>query len=302
MSLLKSIVIGCDDTVTLSAILSNIQEAPGFMYNVISAARISDLASIARSLEPDLVILCFRNNQSALNDFELFARRPGTPLLCLTRRGESEALRWVQGRIVFTYAVDFITQDNYLTARIHSIFLLKGSGSGPAAGGRAHDSFAAAAMDQQHDGQAKNLSRYVLELDQKVEVLMRVKESIAELYPRVDDATRMEMMSIVNSIKGVANDNKLWDDFKVYFERTNPGFLLVLASKHPELTPKDLKYCCYLKMNMSNDDIRNLLGINQESVRTHKYRLKKKMDLPRDLDLETYLRTVDHSAKSERYS
>jgi DNA-binding CsgD family transcriptional regulator len=301
MSLLKSIVIGCDDTVTLSAILNNIQEAPGFMYNVISAARISDLASIARSLEPDLVILCFRNNQSALNDFDLFARKPATPLMCLTRKGESEALRWTQGRIVFTYAVDFIAQTDYLTSRIHSIFLLKGTASG-ATSGRSRDSLAAAAMEQHHDGQAKNLSRYVLELDQKVEVLLRVKESIAELYPRVDDETRMEMMSIVNAIKGVANDNKLWDDFKVYFERTNPGFLLVLASKHPELTPKDLKYCCYLKMNMSNDDIRNLLGINQESVRTHKYRLKKKMDLPRELDLETYLRTVDHPAKAQRYS
>ena len=43
---------------------------------------------------------------------------------------------------------------------------------------------------------------------------------------------------------------------------------------------------------MSNDDIKNILGINQESVRTHKYRLKRKMSLPNELDLSTYLRSV----------
>ena len=45
-------------------------------------------------------------------------------------------------------------------------------------------------------------------------------------------------------------------------------------------------------MNMSNDDIRNLLGINQESVRTHKYRLKRKLDLPKEMDLGVYLKSV----------
>jgi DNA-binding CsgD family transcriptional regulator len=45
-------------------------------------------------------------------------------------------------------------------------------------------------------------------------------------------------------------------------------------------------------MNMTNDDIRNLLGINQESVRTHKYRLKKKMALSKEQDLLNYLRSV----------
>jgi DNA-binding CsgD family transcriptional regulator len=51
-------------------------------------------------------------------------------------------------------------------------------------------------------------------------------------------------------------------------------------------------------MNMSNDHIGNLLGINQESVRTHKYRLKKKMSLPREQDLRTYLRSVDPKEQS----
>lgn len=294
MSLLKSIVIGCDDTATLSAILNNIEEVQGYTYTVISATRISDLTRVAQSLSPDLIILCFRNNQQALDEYEVPAEQWSTPVLCLTGRAEADRLRWSRNHIVFTYAAEHIAKDDYLSQRIHSIFLLGAAdGRGRATPVRETRSLAAAAIEQHNNGHAENLSRYVLELDQKVEVLLKVKERIAELYPSVDDPTRRELISIANTIKASANDTKLWDDFKLYFERTNPGFLMILANKHPELTPKDLKYCCYLKMNMSNDDIRNLLGINQESVRTHKYRLKKKMDLAREQDLITYLRTVD---------
>ena len=98
-------------------------------------------------------------------------------------------------------------------------------------------------------------------------------------------------MSIVNTIKMSRNDRKHWDDFKHYFEDINPSFLKHLSTKFPCLTAKDLKYCCYLKMNMSNEDIRLILGINQESVRTHKYRLKKKMVLAKHQDLRNYLQT-----------
>jgi DNA-binding CsgD family transcriptional regulator len=292
MSLLKSIVIGCDDTAMLSSILNNIRAESGFTYNIISAARSKDLIGIIKSLRPDLAILCFRSNQTALNDFGSSADRAGLPILCLSGRSEGERLQWTNSCIVFSYAIEHLSQENYLSSRIHSIFLMD---SGYTRGNNEKSPSTLIELNSDHDNSgSRNLSRYVMELDQKVEVLQQVKGRIADLFPNVDDSTRIELMSIVNSIKASANDHKIWEDFKLYFERSNPGFLMTLANRHPELTAKDLKYCCYLKMNMSNDDIRNLLGINQESVRTHKYRLKKKMDLSIDQDLVSYLRTVNH--------
>jgi len=218
-----------------------------------------------------------------LNDFDTFVKKNDIPVICLAGRYESESLSWNSNRSVFCYPLEHICKKEYLSSRINSIFLLKskpGEATGP-------HSFAEAAIQA---AGTKDLSRYVLELDQKIEMLMKVKDRVADLYPRVDDPVRTELISIVNSIKLSANDTKLWDDFQMYFEKTNPNFLLLLAKKHPGLTPKDLKYCCYLKMNMANDDIRTLLGINQESVRTHKYRLKKKLVLAKDQDLQSYLR------------
>jgi len=282
----KSIVVGCDNTDTLSAVLNGMK-GRGFSHTVISAARVSDLIGIVKSLQPDLIILSFKNNQHVLNDLDAFVKKPEIPVLCLASKTESERLSWNSNSIVFSYALEYIADREYLSSRINSIFLLR-----PASPVKSRISFAENAIQSRPPRNTDDLSRYIMELDQKVEVLMKVKERIADLYPRVDDPTRTELTSIVNSIRAATNDHKLWDDFKLYFEKTNPDFLFMLVQKHPGLTPKDLKYCCYLKMNMANDDIRTLLGINQESVRTHKYRLKKKLVLPKDQDLSSYLRSV----------
>lgn len=284
----KRIVIGCDDTATLSFILNSMKDTTYFSAAIITAIRLSDLAGLVKSLDIDLIILCFRNNQSVLNDYVSYIKKTAVPVLCLARRSENETLCWNKNIIVFTYPLEHINREGYLHSRINSILLLRPESSKVTTG----SSFADAAIQRNLPDNNRNLSRYVMELDQKMEMLLKIKDRIAELYPRVNDPAKAELLSIVNSIKMSANNNKLWDDFKLYFEETNPGFLLQLAQKYPLLTPIDLKYCCYLKMNMSNDDIRNLLGINQKSVRTHKYRLKKKMALSKDQDLVSYLRAV----------
>lgn len=285
----KTIVIGCDNTDTLSAVLTGLKDS-AVPHTIFSAVRASDLISIARSMGPDLILLCFRNNQHVLNDLDIFLKKPEIPVVCLAGRSECDKLSWSCNSIVFSYPLEHIHNREYLSSRINSVFLLRTGNTAPV-----YNSFAEAAA---HSADSGKLSRYVMELDQKVEALMKVKDRIAHLYPRVDDPIRAELTSIVNSIKLCSGDHHLWEDFKLYFERTNPNFLLTLARKHPGLTPKDLKYCCYLKMNMDNDDIRTILGINQESVRTHKYRLKKKMVLPKDQDLRTYLRSVGEGAAS----
>lgn len=284
----KTILIGCDDTMVLTKVLNILSTISDFSFSTVSVSRAIDLNHTAKSLNPDLIILCFKRNQPVINDPDFNSNKRDIPILCLTRSYECESLCWSKNCIVFTFPYNHIDNTDFLIYRIQSIILLKKTEpkNKPAS------SFAEAAFQKRDTDTNRELSHYVMELDQKVEVLRKVKERISYLYPNVDNSTRIELMSIVNSIKNVANDTKLWDDFKIYFEQSNPDFLLALAKKHPSLSSKDLKYCCYIKMNMSNNDITNLLGINQESVRTHKYRLKKKLTLEKEQDIISYLRTV----------
>ncbi|HEX8018020.1 MAG TPA: LuxR C-terminal-related transcriptional regulator [Flavobacterium sp.] len=284
----KSILIGCDDTFVLTQVLNILSSMSDFAFSTVSVSRAIDLYNTAKSLSPDLIILGFKRNQPVINDSTFNSSKIDIPILCLTQSYECESLCWSKNCIIFTHPYKHINNADFLIYRIKSIFVLKKTEST----NKASSTFAEAALQKNDFNHTRELSHYVMELDQKVEVLQNIKKRISFLYPNVDDTIRRELMSIANSIKTAANDNKLWEDFKIYFEQSDPEFLLALAKKHPSLSPKDLKYCCYIKMNMSNNDITNLLGINQESVRTHKYRLKKKLTLEKEQDIISYLRSV----------
>lgn len=281
----RQILFGCDDTNHLLTVMDRLRSSALFPHHIITAATRTDLSVICRSVTPSLIILCFRNLQLALDEMNAVAAKNNVPLLCLVHNDDDLTLP--HNIVVFTCSLNQIVQGNYFASMINSILMLKTE-----AQQNTGNSLVENALQQSNTGGSRNMSRMVLELDQKRDVLNKVKDRISRLFPRVDDPIRAELNGIVSSIKNCMNDEKMWEDFKLYFVKTNPDFLAQLARDYPSLTDVDMKYCCYLKMNMTNDDIRTLLGINQESVRTHKYRLKKKLSLAREQSLRTYLQTA----------
>ncbi|MGB3852434.1 MAG: LuxR C-terminal-related transcriptional regulator [Tunicatimonas sp.] len=63
---------------------------------------------------------------------------------------------------------------------------------------------------------------------------------------------------------------------------------LLLA--HPGLTPYEIKLCTLLWKNYSSKEIAGALNITMGSVNTARYRLRKKLTLPRETDLIIYLK------------
>lgn len=275
----ENILIGSDTSASLAAIIKSLQDVN--QYSCITATRVSDIVQIAKSIQPILIILNFRDNQHVIKSLLTYNKDFSIPILCLLQKNERHHLQMCDAIVVFTQLFEYGIQHNNLSTNVQGILKLVRK-TKPS---QASKTFAQSAV------QTKNLTRFTLELDQKKAVLDKIKERIKQLYDGVDAITKTKLMSIVNTIKMTRNDRKHWDDFKHYFENINPSFLKDLSTKFPCLTAKDLKYCCYLKMNMSNEDIRLILGINQESVRTHKYRLKKKMVLQKHQDLRNYLQT-----------
>ena len=62
-----------------------------------------------------------------------------------------------------------------------------------------------------------------------------------------------------------------------------------LETKHPNLTPNDLKLCAYLRLNLSSKEIAPLLNISPRSVEVKRYRLRKKMNLLPKSSLANYI-------------
>ena len=280
-----SVVVGCDDYKHLSTILGAFN--PKEIFSFLTASRVRDLVNMIKSTNPWLVILSYRQHQTVINQLTSQLDNLNCIIFCFTHSDERR-LSWPSYLKLISYPFELAVKEDSIQTRISSIYsITQGSYQKKSTEVHKGDSIA----------RSKNLSRYVLELDQKKEILARITERIKFIYPKAGDEIRQQLLSLINTIKSQNHQSSYWDDFKLYFENVNPDFLNFLTTKHPNLTSKDLKYCCYLKMNMSNNDIMQLLGINQESVRTHKYRLKKKLVLSKDQNLEHYLKSYDREMR-----
>lgn len=104
----------------------------------------------------------------------------------------------------------------------------------------------------------------------------------------VSDETSERFEEIINEIdKKVKEDS--WKNFEISFNSVNADFQKNLLSKYPSLTASDLKLCIFLKSGMSSKDIASVLYMNASSVKVSRYRLRKKLNLQQDTNLQTFL-------------
>ena len=60
-----------------------------------------------------------------------------------------------------------------------------------------------------------------------------------------------------------------------------------------KLSSLDLKYAAYLYLNMDNQQIANVMKIEPKTVRMAKYRMKQKIGLEKDVDLQAFIQNLE---------
>lgn len=283
----KTVLIGGDSQENIEHLSRYIQEQFNDKLEITSTGSIAELYNTITRGEPPLIILNFKFNNLVVQDLcNIFDIR-NSCLLCISDFPQENSAINHSSHVIFEETFIKVSKGCFLKNLLNTIYKVSSM---------KRDNNAVTAAENMSESAERqfdqSLARYSLELDHKVDTLLKVKQKIVGQYEHVSDATRKELYSIVNSIQSSIKDNRHWQDFKVYFEQICPSFISFLTENYPALTTTDIKYCCYLKMNMSNSDISHLLGINQQSVSMHKYRLKLKMVLPKDTDLRSFVQTL----------
>ena len=136
---------------------------------------------------------------------------------------------------------------------------------------------------------SKQLANTAMALVKKNETLLELKNELLMHKSAFDNyyAYKKLMKKIDNSI---GHDDE-WAIFENNFNQVHQEFLNKLEKQHPELTPKDLKVCAYIKMDLSSKEIAPLLNISVRGVETQRYRLKQKLNLESDTSLLEYVRS-----------
>lgn len=129
------------------------------------------------------------------------------------------------------------------------------------------------------DKKNRMLSANALYQSGRNELLEKIISSLSE-FP-VTSANN-HLKNYVKELQGHLKTDVKWQDFINHFEKVNPGFLKKLKEEHPELTQKDIRFICYLYMNLSTKEICAIFNITPTAFWKRKQRLSEKMSLKND--------------------
>jgi tetratricopeptide (TPR) repeat protein len=134
----------------------------------------------------------------------------------------------------------------------------------------------------------KELDFYLKRLLEKSDALAQINTELESLRANISEDTIQ-----AGKLDKVLQTNILteqdWANFKKAFEEIYPGFFSQLRYQYPKLTTAELRLSALIKVNLNAKEIASILGISPESVKTARYRLKKKYQLSDEERLEDFI-------------
>lgn len=108
--------------------------------------------------------------------------------------------------------------------------------------------------------------------------------------------TEKNINAIKSQIGKVIKINSLnkneWKSFENNLYKSNEEFVKLLSTHYKNLSSKDIKLCIYLKMNLSSKEIAPLMNISYRGVEIHRYRLRKKLELDQQINLNLFMNNL----------
>jgi DNA-binding NarL/FixJ family response regulator len=244
--------------------------------HVIYQSNNADLAvSIAKKVTPDLIITDWdmpgKNGIDFIEDLKRNTKLKEIPVIMASGiMTSSDHLK----KALDVGANDFITKpvdETELIARVNSSIRLS-------------------------ETQQQLIKQKDSELTEKTLAIVRNNEFNKKISKKLERALNAGGNEKVQTLIGdVIQDveNKIKSDdlqhFETSFNAVYDSFYKNLTADYPKLTQNDLKLCAYLKLGLSSKDIAAVMFINKDSVKTARSRLRKKLEIESNANLQSFL-------------
>ena len=134
--------------------------------------------------------------------------------------------------------------------------------------------------DQMHKEALAN----ALQIERKNQLLDEIRESIKAKETDVN---------IDTILKQEKRMEEALDQSVKEFQEIHPEFFSKLnALSDNKLTPLDLRYCAYIHLKLSTKELAIIFNVEPKSIRMTKYRIKQKLNLDKEKDLEDFLQNI----------
>lgn len=136
----------------------------------------------------------------------------------------------------------------------------------------------------------QELTSSAMNLIQKNQLLSTVKNTLKQISKEEKSKSlNTQLSKLVKSIDKDLEGGSEWTQFSENFDQVHGNFITRLKDKYPKLTPQEIRFSAYIRMNLSTKEIANLLGISVRGVEIGRYRVRKKLGLERKDNLSDFL-------------
>ncbi len=273
----KYSILIIDDEVEVIRTILDILENENPNYTFYKTAEPKLALRIAESRKPDLIVTDW--DMPEMSGIELIKKLKNNtktsviPVIMLTgvmTRPEHLKTALEAG------AIDYIRKpidEIELTARIKSMLVLADS----------HKELVSL-KDRQ-------LASVSLSISKKNRLNLQVIDKLNSIKDRLSKEDKIMRSEITQLIQTISEETRgdSWMSFKTYFNNVHPTFFNHLLDLCPDLSPAEIKLAAFLRLNLTSKEIASIILIAPESVKTARNRLRKKLNLAQEENINRFL-------------
>ncbi|MBQ4820682.1 tetratricopeptide repeat protein [Aquimarina sp. MMG016] len=133
----------------------------------------------------------------------------------------------------------------------------------------------------------EEISTLITESIQQIQTKKRLVEDLKKISDK--ENSDITLKSVIAELKADDLEDSKLLMIRSNLEALNFEFYKQVKSIHPNLTPTDLEICSYVKLDLSGKEIAKLRNTSIDAVKKARHRLKKKLELSENEDLDTYI-------------
>ena len=147
--------------------------------------------------------------------------------------------------------------------------------------------------------QQKNTAQ--TELQAAREQMRQFTENIIEKTALIDKLTQQlsnkeqdsEQQQLINEItrQNILTEQD-WENFKILFEKIYPGFFFNLKERARDITEAEQRMAALTRLNLTAKQMASMLGISVDSVHKGRQRLRQRLQLPSEINLEESVASI----------
>lgn len=147
-------------------------------------------------------------------------------------------------------------------------------------------------LNLQLENKKKDLAQLAMNLSQKQKWARELNAQIKKVNSVKGYKRSREIKKLQEEIRSQVYVDKEMGVVQQNMDTLNSEFYTKLQEQFPGLSKTEIKLCSYIKLNLDSSQIAQLQNIEPSSVKVSRYRLKKKLHLSPDMNLDTFIQSL----------